>query len=202
MGWDKEHEMGGQTARDMEDAPAGRPVSSEDAAIEEAIRAGDPKRALSLTARHHGPAIGRLCMALVGSSSEADDLLQETLLDAHAGFGQWRGDGSLRAWLFGIARRKCARHLERSAKRTSRLRLVHDADRDGSAEELLQLRQRAEAARAALDSVRPSEREAVVLRYVGELSFREVAAACGIDEPTARKRVSRAIARLREAVKE
>jgi len=38
----------------------------------------------------------------------------------------------------------------------------------------------------------------LILRYAGGLSFREVAAACGIDEAAARKRVSRAHARLRE----
>jgi RNA polymerase sigma-70 factor (ECF subfamily) len=124
------------------------------------------------------------------------------LLDAHAAFAAFRGEGTVRSWLFGIARRKCARHVEKSTRRTSRLRLVHDADRDGNAEELLELRRRAESARTALSTIRPSEREAVVLRYAGELSFREVGEACGIDEAAARKRVSRALARLREVVKE
>ena len=194
--------MGGQIAADMDGASGAPTRSAEDRAIEEAIAKGDHRGALALCARHHGAAIGRLCMALVGSGGEADDLTQETLLDAHDAFATWRAEGSLRSWLFGIARRKCARHLERNARRTSRLRLVHDAARDGNAEEMLQLRQRAEAARSALSTVRPSEREAVVLRFVGELSFREVGHACGIDEAAARKRVSRAIARLREVVKE
>jgi RNA polymerase sigma-70 factor (ECF subfamily) len=78
--------------------------------------------------------------------------------------------------------------------------LIHDASREDSTDELYALRQRAERARRALDQIRPSEREAVILRYVGELSFREVAIACGIDEPAARKRVSRALARLRETL--
>jgi len=193
--------MGGQTATELSEGQ-GAQRSAEDRAIEAAIAAGNPREALALTARHHGAAVGRLCMALLGSQAEADDLLQETLLDAHAAFADYRGDGSLRAWLFGIARRKCARYLERNTRRTARLRLVHDADRDGNAEELMQLRQRAEAARSALSDIRPSEREAVVLRYAGELSFREVGEACGIDEAAARKRVSRALARLREVVKE
>jgi len=50
--------------------------------------------------------------------------------------------------------------------------------------------------------VRPTEREALLLRYGAELSFREVGEAVGVDEATARKRVSRALARLRELVKE
>jgi RNA polymerase sigma-70 factor (ECF subfamily) len=138
-------------------------------------------------------------MALVGSAAEADDLVQETLLDAHAGFGGYRAESTLRSWLYAIARRKCARHLERTTRRHAKLRLVHDSER-GDTEELLAQRERAERARNALAKIRPSEREALVLRYVGDLSYREVGEACGIDEGAARKRVSRAIAKLREAV--
>ena len=201
MTLDKEHKMGAETAAEVQGS-AVPPRSAEDLAIEEAIRRGDHRGALALCARHHGVAVGRLCMALLGSQAEAEDITQETLLDAHAAFAAFRGEGTVRAWLFGIARRKCARHVEKSTRRTSRLRLVHDADRDGNAEELLALRQRAESARTALSTIRPSEREAVVLRFAGELSFREVGEACGIDEAAARKRVSRALARLREVVKE
>jgi RNA polymerase sigma-70 factor (ECF subfamily) len=142
--------------------------------------------------------MGRLCMALLGSQSEADDAVQETLLAAHASFEGFRGEGSLRAWLFGIARRRCARMLER--------RVVGKATEEEAdlrtADELLEVRRRAETARALLEQVRPTEREALVLRYAGELSFREVGEASGIDEATARKRVSRGLARLRELVKE
>jgi RNA polymerase sigma-70 factor (ECF subfamily) len=201
MGTDKELRMGVEAATNL-DGPGPVPRSEEDRAIEDAIRSGDHRQALALTARHHGPSVGRLCMALVGSNGEADDLVQEVLLEAHSHFADWRGEGSLRAWLFGIARKKCARHVEKTTRRTARLRLVHDAERDGNAEDLMALRQRAEAARSALSNIRPSEREAVVLRYAGELSFREVGIACGIDEAAARKRVSRALARLREVVKE
>ncbi|MEZ4224342.1 MAG: RNA polymerase sigma factor [Polyangiaceae bacterium] len=179
---------------------AEKTVSAEDRAILDAIGDGRHREALALCVRHHGTAIGRLCMALTGSASEADDLTQETLLDAHAGFAGFRADGSLRAWLFTIARRKCARHIERTSRQRSRLRLVVDASRADTTEDLVVRRQRAERARAMLEQIRPSEREAIWLRYGGELSFREVGDACGIDEAAARKRVSRALCRLRDAV--
>ena len=55
----------------------------------------------------------------------------------------------------------------------------------------------ARRARVLLAEIRPTEREALVLRFAGELSFREVGQACNIDEAAARKRVSRGLARLR-----
>lgn len=197
---DEVQRMGGQTMTVGAADGSGQPrPSAQDEEILAALRAGDHRLALALCARHHGAALGRLCMALIGSAAETDDLVQETLLDAHAGFGGYRAEASMRAWLLTIARRKCARHLERTTRRQAKLRLVHDSER-GDAEELIQARERAERARTALSRIRPSEREALVLRFVGDLSYREVGDACGIDEAAARKRVSRAIAKLREAV--
>lgn len=183
-------------------AAAGGPGSpgGEDDDVTAAIAAGDYRGAVALCARRHGPALGRLCMAMVGSQSEAEDLAQDTLIAAHDSFPTYEGKGSLRSWLFSIARRRCARHLEKMSRRDSRLRLVYDADRDASTEEMAQLRQQATRARAALAEIRPSEREAVLLRFESELSFREVGLACGIEEAAARKRVSRAMAKLRDAL--
>lgn len=166
-----------------------------DASALSALKAGDRRRALTLCMREHGAAVGRLCMALLGSQAEADDAVQDTFVAAHAGFDGFRGEGSLRSWLFGIARRRCARALDRRGTGSVE---EAEAGHAPAADELLEARRRAETVRALLAEVRPSEREALLLRYVGELSYREVAEACGIDEAAARKRVSRALSRLRE----
>jgi RNA polymerase sigma-70 factor (ECF subfamily) len=171
-----------------------------DASIRDAIERGDGRHALTLCTRLHAAAIGRLCMAITGSQAEADDLTQETLLSAYDGFSGFRGEGSIRSWLLGIARRRCARHIERRSRREAKLRLVHDAAQQPETDELIAARRQAQAARAALERVRPTEREALLLRYVSELSYREVGAACGIEEAAARKRVSRAIATLRDVL--
>lgn len=178
---------------------ADRGSAAADAEILQAVSAGEPRRALSLCVQWHGASIGRLCMAMLGSQPEADDVTQETLLAAHQGLGAYRADGSLRAWLFGIARNKCLQLLEKNRRRGARLRLVSEAEVP-SLDEVLGARQRAQRARELLEAVRPSERDALLLRYGADLSFKEVAALCGIDEPTARKRVSRALLRLRSVL--
>lgn len=171
-----------------------------DAAVREAIDGQDYRRAVALSARAYGGSVGRMCMALVGSQAEAQELAQETFVAAYGAFSTYRGDGTVRAFLFGIARKLCSRHVEMRARRDAKLRLVHDAGSPDDAADLVALRQRAQRARDALGGLRPTEREAVVLRFERELSFREVAEACGVDEATARKRVSRAIARLRSSL--
>jgi RNA polymerase sigma-70 factor (ECF subfamily) len=103
----------------------------------------------------------------------------------------------VRAWLFGIARHVCARRLE-GRRRDQRLLEVVPAAGDGA--DAFAARQRARAVRRALEHLKPSERDALVLRYVAELSHREIAEACNIDEAAARKRVSRALDALRSVM--
>lgn len=192
--------MGADYAAHTEPLPEGeiRREADPDQEIIDAVAVGDHRRALVLCSERHGARLGRLCYALIGSQAEADDLVQETLLDAHAGFAGYRAEGSLRGWLCAIARRKCARHLEKRTRHAAELtQLPADARAELPVEVLLQ-REQAASARAALSSIRPSEREALVLRFLSELSFREVGQACGIDEAAARQRVSRGLRRMRE----
>jgi RNA polymerase sigma-70 factor, ECF subfamily len=178
--------------------PAAAPAASglRDSEILEALRRKDRPRAAELLVSDHARAVGRICMALLGSQSEAEDALQETLVAALDGLESFRGDGTLRAWLGSVARRRCARRLtERSRERDAKqlLRADEAVAETGNGER----RSMARRARVLLDDIRPTEREALVLRFAAELSFREVGEACGIDEAAARKRVSRGLARLR-----
>jgi len=171
--------------------------------IEQQIREGNHREAVALCARHHAAGLGRLCMAMLGSQAEAEETVQETLLAAHDAMATWRGDGSIRAWLFGIARHLCARRIETRVRQERRLRLVHDASAEtGLPEDLVEARRRANRVRDALERLKPSERDAIVLRFEAGLSFREIGQACGLDEATARKRASRALARLRDLLKD
>ena len=172
------------------------------ASIERAIARGEYRDAVARCARAYGTSIGRLCMAFVGSQAEAEELTQETLIAAYDAFPSYRGEGSVKAFLFGIARRTCARAIERRVRRDARLRLVDRDDTSEDASDHALRKERADRARAALDDLRPTEREALLLRYEADLPFRDVATACGCDEAAARKRVSRALVRMRELLKD
>jgi RNA polymerase sigma-70 factor, ECF subfamily len=175
-------------------AAAGDPIAQEAQAILALIQGGQPRDALAACVRIHGAVLGRLCMALLGSQADADEATQETLLRAHRAMASYRGEGSVKAWLCGIARHVCAHMLE--SRRRGREALAI-APLDDEAFDVFANRRRARAIRRALDQLKPSEREALVLRYVADLSHREIAAALHLDEAAARKRISRALAHLR-----
>ncbi len=165
------------------------------------LRAGNPREALALSARLHGASLGRFAMALLGNQAEADEVVQEALLAAYDAMPGYRGESSIRAFLYGIVRHVAAKRLATRVRRERRLVLVRDADAESSLpdEELARWR-RARRLRVALEDLRPSEREVLLLRYEAGLSFREVGDATGLDEATARKRTSRALARLRAVI--
>lgn len=172
------------------------PVAAEAPEIAELIRGGRHREAIAACARAHGGVLGRLCMALLGSQADADEATQETLLRAHRGMASYRGEGSVKAWLCGIARHVCVHMLESRRRGRDVLERAAIPD-DTGAGDAFASRHRARAIRRALDQLRPSEREALVLRYVADLGHRDIAAALQIDEVAARKRISRALARLR-----
>ncbi len=183
------------------DGPAERPTTNSEDALARALEGRHFRRAAELCARQHGTALGRLCLAMLGSHSEAEEVTQETLLDAYRGFGGFRGSGTVRAWLFGIARKKCLKQLERRATQQRHLVLVSATDSATAADDdRLEHRERAERARDALCRLAHGDREVLSLRYVAELSHADVASALGVDEATARKRVSRALGRLRNVL--
>jgi RNA polymerase sigma-70 factor (ECF subfamily) len=166
--------------------------------IHEAIAAGKTREALGALVRRHGTAVGRLCFSMLGSKSEADDAVQETYLEAYTALSSFRGEGSAKAFLFAIARRRCARRLSRRGA----VSLAPPLGSNGAGpEELTELAREGARIRQLLSQIRPSESEALLLRYLGELSFREVAEILGVDEAAARKRVSRALHHLRELLR-
>ena len=161
------------------------------------IASGQHRDAVAACARTHHAVLGRLCMALLGSQADADEAVQETLLRAHRAMPTYRAEGSVKAWLCGIARHVCAHVLETRRRGRELLEVVPEA---GEARDAFATRQRARALRDALDKLKPSERDVLALRFVADLSHREIAVACGLDEAAARKRISRALERLRSVM--
>src|SRR5918992_5414781 len=66
-------------------------------------RGGDERAATELVARH-APALARFA-ASSGAGADVEELVQETFVRAFASLDTFRGDSSLRTWLFTIERR-------------------------------------------------------------------------------------------------
>ncbi|HEV7647065.1 MAG TPA: RNA polymerase subunit sigma-70 [Actinophytocola sp.] len=78
-------------------------------------RAGDGDAFRELTGPHHRELLVH-CYRILGSVQDAEDALQDTLLDAWRGFGTYEGRASLRTWLYRIATNRCL-NARRAASR-------------------------------------------------------------------------------------
>jgi RNA polymerase sigma factor (sigma-70 family) len=146
--------------------------------------------------------VRRLARGLVGEGAAADDLAQDVLvaaLDRRPGL-----EGSrLRGWLHTVARRLALRTRERRWMREHVERATaprDDADRAADLAADRDAERRVELLRelsAALGELEAADRTALMLRYFDGLSSAELARQLGLAEPAGRKRVSRALERLR-----
>jgi RNA polymerase sigma-70 factor (ECF subfamily) len=126
----------------------------------------------------------------------AEDLLQETFLQAVRSADRLPGVTLPRAWLFGIARHVLARHYQRPAD-FAPLPEIEPRAVDAAPED-----QRLPAVREAINQLAPELRETLELRLNDELSYEEIAGVLGIPIGTVRSRLHHAVLRLRSALTE
>ncbi len=81
-----------------------------------AARRGD-ERAFSQLIASHRPALHAHCYRMLGSVQDAEDALQETLLNAWRALPRFEGRSSLKSWLYTIATNACLKTIERRPRR-------------------------------------------------------------------------------------
>lgn len=138
-----------------------------------------------------------VCRRKLGDPELAQDVTQTVFLILAAKADSLKPGTILSAWLFRVAHHACRNALRVEARRRHYERKAGEDMQAGTSG----AGQAARAVEAGLDDalarLSESDREAVLLRYVEELSLDEVAAALGVSSAAAHKRVSRALERLR-----
>ncbi|HVN75080.1 MAG TPA: sigma-70 family RNA polymerase sigma factor [Thermoanaerobaculaceae bacterium] len=147
----------------------------------------------------HLNAAYNLARWLTRDPHDAEDLVQESVLRALTYFGGFRGtDG--RAWLLAIVRNAFYTKLRRDCGAGRVEPLDDDAVADGGsadAEGALVARVDARALAVAIEGLPVAFREAIVLREIEGLSYREIAAVVGAPIGTVMSRLARARGLLR-----
>ncbi len=136
-------------------------------------------------------------LRLARSRSDAEDLVQETYLKAFRFADSFERGTNLKAWLFTILHntfRNMRRHVSRDPVDVDSEvvdRAAVNPEASPTPEDLLARASLDADLQAALDALPPAFREAVWLRDVEELSYREIAAALGVPIGTVMSRISR-----------
>jgi RNA polymerase sigma-70 factor (ECF subfamily) len=166
--------------------------------------AGGDRDAFDELVRRYQGQIVNLARAMTASDLDVDDMAQEAFVRAWRSLKGFRGDSAFRTWLYGIAMNVIRTHRGRRSKLLGRFwspsadehgdPLERFASEDAGAEQSVVLRDGIDQALRAL----PEElREALVLRDVQGLEYREIADALDVPIGTVESRIFRARQRLR-----
>lgn len=160
--------------------------------------AGGDADAMGLLFRHAYGDVRSLCARLT-DVGEADDLAQETFLRALRSARTFRGDARFSTWIYRIARNVCNDHLGVLARQRARAAqaIAREPAVNGASDP-----DRTEILRRSLEKLSRDDREAVVLSRLRDLTYRELGEILECSEGAARVRVHRALARLREIIRE
>ena len=149
-----------------------------------------------------------LCLRMVGNEQDACDLSQEAFLKAYTNLSAFRGDSKFSSWLYRMTTNLCLDILRRRSRQKTVL-LTYDTDDGGenflqipdnapSPEAEAERRELRDAVRQGLSELPESQREILLLREIGQLSYEEIARQLALEPGTVKSRIFRARKRLCE----
>jgi RNA polymerase sigma-70 factor (ECF subfamily) len=186
-------------------------IGGREAALVQRCAESDEAACAELVAEHQRMVV-QLAMNLLGDRDEALDLSQDVFLRVFRTIHRFRGQSSLRTWIYRIAVNQ-ARNRHRFWRRRHRADQVsldqHIAAhgelislRDASPDRVLAQKELADQLNHALDGLPFDQRTAIVLREIDGLSYEEIAYSLGVAVGTVKSRLTRARQALRSELRE
>ena len=184
----------------MTPGPENTPLERADQTDMELIdrwKAGDGRAATQLVGRH-SQALARFA-ASAGEREGIEELVQDTFVRAFASIDSFRGESSLRTWLFTIERRLMLdrRRAERRSRETVPVEESDHVSEYGALDGLI-AEEAQERVRKSLEALSPMQREVFTLRVQQGLSYKEIASVVGSTEGAARVHYHNAIQTVKE----
>jgi RNA polymerase sigma-70 factor (ECF subfamily) len=181
-------------------------VEGRESALVQRCTAGDEAACAELVNEHQRMVV-QLAINLLGDKDEALDLSQEVFLRVFRTIHHFRGQSSLRTWIYRIAVNQ-ARNKHRFWRRRHRADQVsldeHVATHgeflsggDTTPDRVLAQKELAAQLQTALDRLPFDQRTAIVLREIDGLSYEEIAFSLGVAIGTVKSRLTRARQALR-----
>ncbi|NVB40241.1 sigma-70 family RNA polymerase sigma factor [Pseudenhygromyxa sp. WMMC2535] len=159
-----------------------------------------PSAEFAAAYREHVDFVWRVLARRGVAASELEDVTQEVFLVAHRRWGAWEAGGSMRAWLYGVARRVAATHHRGRARRLRKHEALAPASAEPSLDARLDDRKRLAALGEAIAALEASQREVFVLAEIESMSAPEIAESLGSNLNTVYSRLRRARARIARAM--
>jgi RNA polymerase sigma-70 factor, ECF subfamily len=178
--------------------------SPSDQDLIEAVLVGDTARFDGLVSRY-SDRIYRFILKNLGQTAIAEELTQETFVEAYRKLPTFKGEAKFSSWLFGIALNRVRNYINRSPDRHRCSLPVevlrHGITAAGNPVQCLERKQALLALQQAIYTLPTELQEGLILVVLEELSYEEAAQILGIPIGTVKSRVHRARDMLRESMK-
>ena len=185
------------------DASAARPEQRQAELDEQTLvvraQEGDA-RSFEVLARRHQAALYRVAVRVLGDPGEAEDALQEALLDAWRRIGAFRAESAFSTWMYRVVTNRCMGML-RSRRPVPVERMDDTAAVADSPEHTAELDAGMVALRQAVAGLRDELRVCWVLRELEGLGYTDIAHITGASEDAVRGRIHRARVQLAEVMR-
>ena len=181
---------------------SGAPRASEEPTDAELIarwKEGDERAASALVARH-ADALARFAISL-GERTDVEELVQDTFVRAFGSIDSFRGESSLRTWLFTIQRRLVVDRRRTLRRRRAEVEVQENdlatayTPLDGVVADETEMRLKGVMARLS-----PMQRDVFTLRVTEGLSYRDIAEIVGSTEGAARVHYHNALRVVKESL--
>ena len=169
-----------------------------DAKLIAMVRSGSPGAFETIVDRYQGRLLG-FCRQMLGSTEDAEDVLQEVFVNAYKAMLADEREINLRPWLYRIARNRCLNHLRKpTADAQESMDMVPAVEASSTAEKV---HNREEFRQLLVDvkKLPETQRSALLLREMDALSYEEIAAAMETTVPSVKSLLVRARISLAEA---
>lgn len=161
-------------------------------------RAGNPGAFEAIVDRYQGRLLG-FCRQMLGSTEDAEDVLQEVFVNAYRAMLADEREINLRPWLYRIARNRCLNHLRKpTADAQESMDMVPTVEAASTAEKV---HNREEFRQLLTDvgKLPETQRSALLLREMDAMSYEEIAQAMETSVPSVKSLLVRARISLAEA---
>lgn len=149
--------------------------------------------------RRYQRTLFNVCARYLGNERDADDVCQEVMLKVLHGLRHFEGKAKFKTWLYSITYNECITQY-RKEKRKKRLLDALSLDPQDEHHE----QEESVAERTSLDRflvhVNPVDREILVLRFIAELEFQEIADIMHMGLSATKMRYKRALEKLRKHI--
>lgn len=175
-------------------------------AVKPAVTKAELDRDFERLYRDHLRDVYSYCYYRVGNHHDAEDITEQTFLQAYRHFARARreSDGRpLRPWLIRIAHNLAANHhRDRSRKPATDLDSIEPPAHPHGTDRMVEGRERIRQVMAGLEQLPEDRREALIMRFSLGMDNREIARALGRTDGATKVLIHRAIKQLSERMEE